>query len=218
MRKKATTREVIRAEALGKTVSKQTMIKTERFVEGVFSELTDLPISLRHDWTIRSLTAKKSVSKGGKYKARFRNYELDAADQFGEDGAGVALRLIRYVDDDTDFDALVDWTEYPSFAADPEIGSLFRITTWDSLRCLVAHEVAHAVDFHQGGDGGHRESWKAIYRDYRKRLGLVRVAPLTSTATDTTCNHCGELFIPARKNTKYCSTKCRVAAHRESKR
>ena len=34
---------------------------------------------------------------------------------------------------------------------------------------------------------------------------------------DVICQHCNELFKPKRKGAKFCSVKCRVAAHRERK-
>jgi hypothetical protein len=32
------------------------------------------------------------------------------------------------------------------------------------------------------------------------------------------CGHCGQVFQPERTTARYCSTRCRVAAHRSSKR
>ncbi len=83
------------------------MNKTERFVESVVAELTELPISICHDWTTRTMKAKETQSQGGVYKSRFRNYERSNDEQFdGCSGVGISLRLCRYMDDATDWNAL----------------------------------------------------------------------------------------------------------------
>jgi len=46
---------------------------------------------------------------------------------------------------------------------------------------------------------------------HRRRSGQVK-------AGVAECQHCGDLFDQERSTAKFCSTKCRVAAHRASKR
>ncbi|MGX9350085.1 hypothetical protein ACS3QZ_02680 [Shimia sp. W99] len=58
-------------------------------------------------------------------------------------------------------------------------------------------------------DGFERDAKEAIrimMQYTRHRLDMVAVQP--------TCQHCGEPFEPIRRTGKYCSTRCRVAAHR----
>jgi hypothetical protein len=71
--------------------------------------------------------------------------------------------------------------EYKSFAWDRVIGSLRNVTKRTCVRAIVAHELAHAVQFtlmfkmataseyaHGGvNDRGHGVLWKEIYRDLR---------------------------------------------------
>ncbi len=77
-----------------------------------------------------------------------------------------------------------DFSEYPSFAFNKEIGSL-GISHWTkALTALIAHEIAHAIQFSQtrlavdvlfASNGvvksselrGHGKLWKGIYRDLR---------------------------------------------------
>lgn len=43
--------------------------------------------------------------------------------------------------------------------------------------------------------------------------GLVRLLA-SDTGRGVTCEHCHEPFVPTRSDARYCSTRCRVAAHR----
>jgi hypothetical protein len=53
----------------------------------------------------------------------------------------------------------------------------------------------------------------------RRRLaaGLVKVAGASLVEMQTGCAHCGTPFRPQRTTGRYCSTRCRVAAHRGKK-
>lgn len=53
-----------------------------------------------------------------------------------------------------------------------------------------------------------RESNLKAAREYRIRNGLVKVTDCMN------CAHCGEAFKPQRSTARFCSTRCRVAAHR----
>ena len=74
-----------------------------------------------------------------------------------------------------------EFREYASFKHDPVIGGIKDCTREQGLRCLIAHELAHAAQysiivgikgskcFAHGGidDRGHGALWKQIYRDLR---------------------------------------------------
>lgn len=53
-----------------------------------------------------------------------------------------------------------------------------------------------------------RAKCREFSRNYRRRHGLVQSFPMAQ------CAHCSELFEPKRSTAKFCSTRCRVAAHR----
>jgi hypothetical protein len=89
--------------------------------------------------------------------------------------------------------------EYASFKHDPEIGGIDNCTRVKGLRCIVAHELAHAAQYSiivgQGGDKcfahggfddrGHGALWKQIYRDLRVNFcnGETKMEAVTQTQT-----------------------------------
>jgi uncharacterized OB-fold protein len=48
----------------------------------------------------------------------------------------------------------------------------------------------------------------------RRRYELVKTERLVGHL----CEHCGELFTPARSDARFCSDGCRIKAHREKQR
>jgi hypothetical protein len=50
------------------------------------------------------------------------------------------------------------------------------------------------------------------------RRGLPRGSSLARLLTDIACARCGRPFRPERTTGRYCSTRCRVAAHRARKK
>jgi hypothetical protein len=55
----------------------------------------------------------------------------------------------------------------------------------------------------------------------RRRLAaghLKKAGPYFVVGAAVTCAHCGAPFRPARSSGRYCSPRCRVAAHRETRR
>jgi hypothetical protein len=61
---------------------------------------------------------------------------------------------------------------------------------------------------------------KRRQRERRKRhlaAGLLKVTGSFTLKVSATCAHCGTSFEPKRCSARYCSTKCRVAAHRGKK-
>jgi hypothetical protein len=92
----------------------------------------------------------------------------------------------------------MDWNfiEYKNFQNDPVIGSLKNVTWQEAVRCLVAHELAHAAQYFKpvtiaakaafgmsGMDGaskdakGHNVLWRKIYSDLRITFINGKVAP-----------------------------------------
>jgi hypothetical protein len=53
-----------------------------------------------------------------------------------------------------------------------------------------------------------RAKHREFSRSYRRRHGLVQSFGIES------CSHCGEVFSPKRSTARFCSARCRVAAHR----
>lgn len=86
----------------------------------------------------------------------------------------MSLALARYLGNG----AATDLQEYKSFAADPVIGT-FEGRCWEAaVNCLVAHELAHAIQYtlrnpevvqELGGfNKGHKSFWKNIYAILRQ--------------------------------------------------
>lgn len=63
--------------------------------------------------------------------------------------------------------------------------------------------------------GAHEAVWQVVYGDLRDTMGLNALGRLpTTSGAETTCIECGEAFNAKRADAKFCSAKCRVAAHR----
>lgn len=99
--------------------------------------------------------------KNGRSSAGYRNININVASwQFGEK----------------------KWTEYKRFNKDKIIGQIDVNDNMDILLCLVAHEVAHYVQYtyaykmpkymkeKQDSDGGHGKCFQTIYRYLRRDL------------------------------------------------
>lgn len=97
----------------------------------------------------------------------------------GRGGSGkdfISLETSTFLDESVD-----SFPEYPRFAADPEIGSVFGDRD-RAIRTLVVHEMAHALQYSKysrkvaemlkvtEGFKGHKEFWRAIYRLTRRAL------------------------------------------------
>jgi hypothetical protein len=81
-----------------------------------------------------------------------------------------------------------DWMEFP-------LPDLIKVFIDDAEVRKVLREVVGASEF----DALERELWERI----RACDALDR------------CQHCGQMFQPARSDAKFCSTRCRVANHRK---
>ncbi|UKA05007.1 hypothetical protein [Photobacterium damselae] len=123
---------------------------------------------IRRDLVVRFSFAPKIVrSKGGKKNCKpYLKFALSQMDVFEKSGTKT-------------------WHEYDSFAADPEIGSVVNCSLGEYIVLLVAHELAHVVQFElrtmfRNGaltdwDGclesdlikAHGVGWKQIYRKLR---------------------------------------------------
>jgi hypothetical protein len=55
----------------------------------------------------------------------------------------------------------------------------------------------------------------ACKREVDRLAALARQTGSTRRDSTRTCDHCGTEFQAKRSNARYCSTRCRVAAHRE---
>lgn len=194
-------------------------------------------IRVRLDW--REMRVR---DRGGAYRAGWRDeagavQDLDPND-YREDGAGISLVGGGFpLAGDLD---IVEglFAEYDTLAADPEIGNHYG----NPCRLVIVHEVAHAIQFHIRRHGldwaavvarifgaevlpthrmgaGHDELWQAIYRSLRRHFGFThsRAAQEAADALNQICPQCGATFQvnPGRgRRPKFCSTKCRVGAHR----
>lgn len=98
---------------------------------------------------------------------------------------------------------ICDFNEYPSFAFDKVIGSLINVHWTKAISALVAHEIAHAIQFFGPLNAvdalfssksditctemrGHKKLWKNIYKDLR--IQFVNTAtkidtPVTESVT-----------------------------------
>lgn len=80
-------------------------------------------------------------------------------------------------------------------------GDLVCRKHWDRKYWWCQNHGGHLVDAYAAWEAGNR--WK------EKCPG-----PDPKPTPTPTCQHCGEDFIPKRSDAKFCSSKCRVAAHR----
>ena len=83
------------------------------------------------------------------------------------------------------------FNEYKSIAADPEIGYAVFEDPYGPVAALIAHEIAHAIDYTAGrqelegrtygpSGSGHGAKWQAIYRVLRRHYvnnGAYKAAP-----------------------------------------
>lgn len=88
----------------------------------LFSNFT-LTVSL--DWN-----PSRRSSRGGMYKS----------------GPGINMAMYWAISDSGGY--IYKFNEYPSFDADKHIGGFYATDPYLKLRAILAHEVAHAVQFH----------------------------------------------------------------------
>lgn len=108
----------------------------------------------------------------------------------------------------------INFKEYASFARDSKIGSIFNVSWKTWLTCLIAHEIAHVVQFHPltkfeacesfGWEGldprnssliGHDIFWKKIYQDLRTKFVNGNLDEVSEPIPNATV----EIVKPARK-------------------
>jgi hypothetical protein len=75
------------------------------------------------------------------------------------------------------------------------------------LRTQVTERAAEANRVYQ------RKRRRKETLQRKEAAGHIRVSGFFALVTGT-CTHCGESFHPKRSSARYCSTRCRVAAHR----
>jgi len=97
-------------------------------------------------------------------------------------------------------DGNCDFPEYPSFAFDKVIGSLVNVHWKKSLSALVAHEIAHAIQFvsplqvadilfssrsevNRKDLRGHKKLWRNIYKDLRIQFVNSTAKPANQAKT-----------------------------------
>ena len=80
----------------------------------------------------------------------------------------------------------IDFIEYSSFSSDPQIGSVYDVSWQQAVSILIAHEVAHAVQYFNplkvvkskyaahnikiNEFRSHKKLWKLIYSDLRNYI------------------------------------------------
>jgi hypothetical protein len=63
-------------------------------------------------------------------------------------------------------------------------------------------------------EAGMALSSSPVHREGSEEYASVEANPLS--VTDRVCESCGEVFMPQRSTARFCSTKCRMAAHRRA--
>lgn len=122
----------------------------------------------------------------------------------------MSLVLSRYLGGE-----LTTFSEYKRFEKDPVIGT-FEGKTWENaLACLIAHEIAHAVQYTitdeelvkelGGRKRGHGVFWQNIYAIFRKRFinnGHIPLASFLYAGNKVILHECGDhSFVPPVKKT-----------------
>jgi hypothetical protein len=82
---------------------------------------------------------------------------------------------------------------------------------WVCLEC----QQEHAAEANRKNQRRRRQREK---RQRRQEAGIEMSKGFFKVELPIPCAHCGEPFLPARSTGRYCSTRCRVAAHRGAKR
>jgi hypothetical protein len=80
-----------------------------------------------------------------------------------------------------------------------------RGLTWDQRRALLGPTLAGLFSYERG-----IEARRAANREWMQKH---RAATRTARSPQP-CSHCGATFTPKRSTAQFCSTACRVAAHR----
>ena len=158
------------------------MMVTQQTVERFIRDLSDKMVSyvrIKYDCPRFSplvqvtFAANRRVSRGGVRKGR--SFFCIVANRF-------------FIASQT-FTGIMDEPEYKSFNKDPVIGGLYGVTWQKALASLVAHELAHSVQYDQGTKvgakrvlgienlddrneilRGHDWFWKRIYADLRTQF------------------------------------------------
>lgn len=127
-------------------------------------------LSLPSDWKPR---VKISWSRG---RSRSRGGRISSTHTYGHHG-GISLVMHRYVP--VSGDGGGTFSEYKMFADDPTIGA-FQSDDWrDAVKALVAHEVAHAIQYwifaHKPGGRHRRIDYKTAHgQGFRMIYALLR--------------------------------------------
>src|ERR1035437_10840051 len=82
-------------------------------------------------------------------------------------------------------------------------------------KAFASQGMPNLVAWRPGGDGTAAANW-LVGMLLASRRYLVRQHSLAirQEALARECRHCGNGYIPRRSDSRYCSTRCRVAAHR----
>jgi len=133
-------------------------------------------ITVTFDWR-----KARSRSWGGVYKAGWRKREaggrLGVVDDYASAaavldpaavGGGINLAMARYL-----HTRGLEWTEYKTLQAFPDIGSWPRSVRHIAYDLLVCHEAAHAIANSLQSRSGHGVLWRDIYSRLRHELKLV---------------------------------------------
>lgn len=130
----------------------------------------DFTVRTKVDWS----TARRS-SRGGIYK----------------DGPGINIAMQQAVPDNGNV-SVYRFYEYPSFDSDHVIGGFYSTNPYHKLEAVIAHEVAHAVQFYSYTKTGtrckpHGTVFKQYYSMLRKQFvnsQLPDQAPLEKVYAD----------------------------------
>lgn len=110
----------------------------------------DFTLVTKLDWS-----PSRRCSRGGIYK----------------DGPGINISMYHSVPRDTN--EIYRFHEYPSYDADKTIGGFYSRRPYDKLEAIIAHEIAHAVQFFAYKKLNTRcKPHGAMFKDYYSKLRI----------------------------------------------
>lgn len=140
-------------QILSNTHAQRFVLQLESWVQQhLFS---DFKVTAKFDWSPR-----RRSSRGGIYK----------------EGPGINMAMYWAVPNN--YGTTFRFHEYPSFDADPYIGGFYTQNPYDKLDAILAHEVAHAVQFFSYAKMGTRcKPHGPVFKQYYKLLRQEFVNP-----------------------------------------